>query len=207
MTATTLKNYSCKDLARMAKLQGVAGWHAMRKEELVQALMKRAKQQQRQNGASAIDLLPELADAAKTAIKNRSPTARIRCSIADRPSPPAKDLSSPNGSRRVARRTRPAGRDGPRPLLAASLLGTVAAEHRPRPIGDGSALALGRAGAAALQDGRRRHVGAWCGNIPIHGGVSHWYVDVQDPPQRIPPGNRLSGRRTGSSTAWRAATR
>jgi hypothetical protein len=40
MTADTLKSYSCKDLAEMAKKRGVQGWHGMRKEQLVKALLR-----------------------------------------------------------------------------------------------------------------------------------------------------------------------
>ena len=38
MTVETLKDCNKKILARMAKEQGVAGWHAMRKDQLIRAL-------------------------------------------------------------------------------------------------------------------------------------------------------------------------
>ena len=41
MTAETLRTYTLKDLARMAKKRGVNGWHAMRKDQLVRALVRR----------------------------------------------------------------------------------------------------------------------------------------------------------------------
>ena len=37
MTASSLRNYSCKHLAQMAKSEGLPGWHSMRKDELVRA--------------------------------------------------------------------------------------------------------------------------------------------------------------------------
>ncbi|HUY37151.1 MAG TPA: DUF4912 domain-containing protein [Pirellulales bacterium] len=43
MTSTTLNNRSFKDLAQMAKRHGVHGWHAMRKDQLVAALMRSAR--------------------------------------------------------------------------------------------------------------------------------------------------------------------
>jgi hypothetical protein len=46
MTASSLRAYSIKDLAQMAKRRGVAGWDAMRKDQLVRAL-SRAGQSQR----------------------------------------------------------------------------------------------------------------------------------------------------------------
>src|SRR5437016_3796685 len=43
MTAETLKTKSMKDLTEMAKKRGIAGWHAMRKEDLVKALLRMAR--------------------------------------------------------------------------------------------------------------------------------------------------------------------
>ena len=73
-------------------------------------------------------------------------------------------------------------------------LGIDAAEHRPRPVGDGATLAHGRSPvAAALPDGDRRHRGA---------RATHSDPRRREPlvrrragsAQPIPPGNRLSGR-------------
>jgi hypothetical protein len=43
MTAASLKEYTLRDLAQMAKRRGIRGWHSMRKDELVRALLKAAK--------------------------------------------------------------------------------------------------------------------------------------------------------------------
>jgi hypothetical protein len=43
MTPAALKSYSHKDLAQMAKQGGVRGWHSMRKDQLVKALLTAAK--------------------------------------------------------------------------------------------------------------------------------------------------------------------
>ena len=48
ITAAAFSTYTRKDLAQMAKEQGLTGWHSMRKDELVQALVKEA----RRNGVS-----------------------------------------------------------------------------------------------------------------------------------------------------------
>ena len=50
MTPPKLRDYTYKDLAQMAKRQGVTGWHAMRKEELIRALVKQAKRKARAAG-------------------------------------------------------------------------------------------------------------------------------------------------------------
>ena len=38
MTADALKDCNKKHLAQMAKEQGISGWHAMRKDQLIRAL-------------------------------------------------------------------------------------------------------------------------------------------------------------------------
>jgi hypothetical protein len=43
ITTASLKTQSWKDLAEMAKHKGLSGWHAMRKDELVKALMRTVK--------------------------------------------------------------------------------------------------------------------------------------------------------------------
>ena len=40
MTASSLRSCTIKDLARMAKRRGVNGWHAMRKDQLVRAILR-----------------------------------------------------------------------------------------------------------------------------------------------------------------------
>ncbi len=43
MTPASLKSYSQKDLAQMARQGGVRGWHAMRKDQLIKALLTAAR--------------------------------------------------------------------------------------------------------------------------------------------------------------------
>jgi len=43
MTAASLKEKPVRDLARLAKQHGVAGWHAMRKDQLIRALVRKAR--------------------------------------------------------------------------------------------------------------------------------------------------------------------
>ena len=45
ITTASLKSHSVKDLAAIAKRKGVAGWNNMRKEQLIKALLRRAKHQ------------------------------------------------------------------------------------------------------------------------------------------------------------------
>lgn len=46
LTAATLRQKPVRDLARLAKQHGVAGWHAMRKDQLIRALVRKARARQ-----------------------------------------------------------------------------------------------------------------------------------------------------------------
>ncbi|MEN6406661.1 MAG: DUF4912 domain-containing protein [Thermoguttaceae bacterium] len=49
MTATDLKSRTVRDLASMAKRKKVPGWHGMKKEELIKALLQQAKVESRRH--------------------------------------------------------------------------------------------------------------------------------------------------------------
>ncbi|MGA2032991.1 MAG: DUF4912 domain-containing protein, partial [Thermoguttaceae bacterium] len=53
ISATELKTRTVKDLAAMARKKKVLGWHAMRKDELVQALIKYARLAQRRGSVAS----------------------------------------------------------------------------------------------------------------------------------------------------------
>jgi hypothetical protein len=70
ITATTLNNRSFKDLAQMAKRHGVDGWHSMRKEQLVAALVRNARKKAAKNHHAH-------AHAQKTTARRRSASGAI----------------------------------------------------------------------------------------------------------------------------------
>ncbi len=92
LTAEKLKSYTAKDLGQMAKSQGVAGWHGMRKDQLVRALLKTNKPSRSSRSASA----------AKKSVARRS-----KSSSASKPSgavkPASRRSSRPDGARSSAK--------------------------------------------------------------------------------------------------------
>ena len=186
MTASSLRTQSCKDLAQMARSMGLPGWHSMRKDELVQAL-DQARQAQRQRKArTATRRRQSWTAIQRRQVGGRQKSAkdqeRLRQLRSQSTRRPAASVVNDGDANRHDRR--PAGRDGPRPVLAARLLGTRPAKRRTGPIGAGPALARHAARPAVFRvagDG----TAVLHREIPIHGGVSHWYVDVQNPPQQF----------------------
>jgi uncharacterized protein len=185
MTADALKDCNKRRLAQMAKEQGVTGWHAMRKDQLIRALSL---------PRSAPSSPPKKAGA-------RPPTAGTR----------KKSVSSNKEKDSSAT----ANRSGPqRNLHAGSALLTQTLDHacqKDRIIvltrdsywlhayWELSRTTLARAQAALGQDwhaarpilrvmdvsseettsATERHVR----DISIHSGVSNWYIDVLEPPR------------------------
>jgi hypothetical protein len=83
MTADTLKNYSCKHLAELARKDGVQGWHAMRKDQLVRALLRSKKKPAAAVRKSAAQRPP--AAGRKMTLKAalaKSPAPKIRAAVA-----------------------------------------------------------------------------------------------------------------------------
>jgi hypothetical protein len=173
MTAAVLKNYTARDLAQMAKAQGVAGWHSMRKEELVRALLKCAKLGKGDAPTSACD------SAEAITVRQPSPT-RMQISQIQAKLEAGKNLGTSESAsgRPVQDRLVVMVRD-PYWLQAYWELSRQSVDraqsamgqhwHQSQPVLRLFKLAHDGTSALARQ-------------IPIHGGVSHWYVDVQDPP-------------------------
>src|SRR4051794_29650452 len=70
MTASSLRNQSCKELAQMARAEGLAGWHSMRKDELVRALVNHARRKPKRsvsNGPTAAHTNGEMVSNGKAA--------------------------------------------------------------------------------------------------------------------------------------------
>jgi hypothetical protein len=184
MTATTLRNQSCKDLAQMARAMGLPGWHSMRKDELVRALVNHSKRKPKKlaNGHSIAggklsrSARPTTGESGGSRDAERLRQLRLQLAEQKRLGPSAAQESDrPAEDRLVVMVRDPYWLHAYWELSARSVERAQSALgqhwHGTRPV-----LRLFRVmpdGAAELQR-----------EIQIHGGVNHWYLDVQNPPQK-----------------------
>jgi hypothetical protein len=204
MTTLELKTRTVKDLAEMARKKGVLGWHSMRKDQLIQALVKRAKA----NGSNGSNgsKRPKGSPAKRTnGVANSGKNGHT----------PAKapDVVQKARSSRLERRLKQIrarlarsrdlafGGEGNGDLSAAHdrLVVMVRDPYWLQAYWELSRASIERARVAMGQNWHAAHPvlclheitsdGANVGahrvvrHIEIHGGVNTWYVDVKDPPK------------------------
>lgn len=196
----------------MAKQKGVAGWHSMRKEELVKAIVKVEKAKTRQNGKSKATRTKVVAKAngksngtkTKNGAKAKTrPTAiqrKIQRAHADREK--KMDLTTPNGSGKANGQS---GKDRVVLMvrdsywlhvnwqLSPSVVQRARAAlsqdwHTAKPI-----IRLHEIDNSSVSDATEKIVR----EIEIHGAVENWYIDVANPPSsyRVEIGYITSDRR------------
>ena len=190
MTADTLKDYNKKNLAQMAKEQGISGWHAMRKDQLIRALtVTRSSPSSRSR---------KLARSAK-----KHPATRSKALA------PRKQSASATETAVAARRSCPSSASAGAALALPHTLDHACQKDRIIVLARNpywlhaywelSRTTLARAQAALGQEwhsaqpilrvmdvtsedtttSAERQVR----DIPIHGGVNNWYIDVLEPPR------------------------
>jgi uncharacterized protein len=170
MTVDTLKDCNKKVLAQMAKDRGIVGWHAMRKDQLIRALVPASKKDS--NGK-----------AKKVAEKQPKPVAAAsrRHAVPVRPSAPVAPRSLDHGC--VKDRIITMVRDPywlhtywelSRTTLSRAQAALGQDWHAARPI-----LRLMDVSSEDTTSSSERHIR----DIEIHGGVNNWYIDVSAPPR------------------------
>ncbi len=183
MTAESLKEMNKRRLAQIAKEQGVAGWHAMRKDQLIRSLTAP------RSGAKKPG--PQLRLGVKPAARSRTDQARQRALAARRA--PGSGGGSPSPARIVTIQTLDHGcvkdriivltRDSywlhaywelSRTTLARAQAALGQDWHGARPI-----LRVLDVTSEDTTSAAERHVR----DIAIHGGVNNWYIDVVNPPR------------------------
>ena len=106
ITAANLKSRTVKDLAQLAREYGVPGWHSMRKDQLVSALVRVAKTQKaskpRRSSASGPSIASQKHKPARRGVSKKSPSGTRRNAVAK------------SKGRVSAQRAKPAKRKSPR---------------------------------------------------------------------------------------------
>ena len=208
ITAATLRDRTAKDLAVMAKKQGVTGWHAMRKDQLVKALLRSARARAAQSKSPSKSKAPSSKSSSKQTKSRVRPAPSAAANSSGRkpsaPAPAPKPTKSPLVRKRL---------EAVRNKLAdtknlAKANGSVGKEGLVLLVRDPYWLHLHwqiatrsvqRAKAAMSQSwhtakptlrlfevsepGATRSETRMVREIEVHGGVNDWYLDVNDPPK------------------------
>jgi len=183
MTAASLKAKPVRDLARLAKQHGVHGWHAMRKDQLVRALVQKAKSglmKQAMPGRGSREAARHVPAGGQrdAEVARRISEARDRLAK-------AKDLTTRAEGR--------ASRSSPRDRMVLMVRGP----HWMHAYWEVTQRSITRAQAALGQDWhaakpvlRVLQVESDAQGSPservvrqiaVHGGVKNWYIDVREP--------------------------
>jgi uncharacterized protein len=181
MTASSLRSQNCKELAQMARAMGLPGWHSMRKDELVRALVNHSKRKPKRS-ADASDTLrrggvtQSNGVAAKSKADERLRQLRTRLNkIRQISSSNGNGSTAPSQDRLVVMVRDPywlhAHWEISPPSVQRAQSALCQHWHATKPVLRLYHIALD--GASELLR-----------EINIHGGVSHWFIDVQNPPQQ-----------------------
>lgn len=211
ITAATLKSHTSKDLAAMAKRKGISGWHAMRKDELVKALVKDAKASSKPAARKSTSGKSASRPAKKVAVaKATKAKAGLKSASASQPKRP-KAAPKKKVSARTIRKIQKAHelRGQKRDLASGGTPGKKEDRDRcvllvrdpywlqayweiTRETVERAKVALAEhwhtaepvLRVAEIDDNSTTSSAERVvREIPIHGGVNNWYIDVTDPPK------------------------
>src|SRR5262249_17739261 len=161
-----------KFLAQMAKDQGIVGWHAMRKDQLIRALSVPPASAKKSHGKAAAAKAAEAEAAARRASASAAPSRPIpglppraldHACVKDRIVAVARDPYWLHTYWELSRST-----------LARAQAALGQEWHTARPL-----LRLMDVTSEDTTSASERHVR----DIEIHGGVNNWFIDVQSPPR------------------------
>lgn len=171
MTVDSLKDCNKKVLARMAKDQGIVGWHAMRKDQLIRALtppvVPLKKDSSKPTPEKAMATVPPRRVPSAPPISKPTavlpPRALDHACVKDRIIAMVRDPYWLHAYWELSRST-----------LARAKAALGQEWHTARPV-----LRLMDVTSEDTTSASERHVR----DIEIHGGVNNWYIDVINPPR------------------------
>jgi hypothetical protein len=165
----------------MAKKRGVTGWHAMRKDQLVRALIKVAKPTAKEKPKKTATTKATRRKPAEPAKSSKSGTVQRKIQKARALQEQMKDIASKTDSGSTEDQIIVMVRD-PYWLQASWELTANSVERAKAALAErwhGAKPVLRLIGLPTNSTATSEHI---LRVIEIHGGVSHWYIDVQDPP-------------------------
>jgi len=175
MTVDTLKDCNKKYLAQLAKDQGIVGWHAMRKDQLIRALSVPPSASKKSTGKSTVKSVPTAETSSPSSRKLPPPSAPARPLTVV----PPRALDHACVKDRIIAMVRDpywlhAYWELSRSTLARAQAALGQDWHTARPI-----LRVVDVTSEDTTSASERHVR----DIEIHGGVNNWYIDVTAPPR------------------------
>lgn len=179
MTVETLKDCNKKILARMAKDQGIPGWHAMRKDQLIRVLTPAPAGPRKNKGKDAFPpAKPTPAPAPPPSRSSRPAVVPPARPLASLPRP-VRSLDHGCAKDRIITMVRDPYWLHAYWELSRSTLGRAQAAlgqdwHAAKPI-----LRLMDVSSEDTTSASEQHIR----DIEIHGGVNNWYIDVNNPPR------------------------
>lgn len=204
MTAETLKRHTCKDLAEMAKKRGVRGWHAMKKEQLVKALLRAGRSRSSNSKTASRRSSSAVASSRRNGSARAALNGKAASGKASNGKKPVARNGTSNGNRRVqkARAEQFSRKDlsGKGDRFTKDRLVVMVRDaywlhvywELTRHGVERARAALGQQWHSARPVLRLLHVSSGSTtssverpirDIEIHGGVNNWYIDVEDPPK------------------------
>ncbi len=220
VTAASLRTHTSKKLAEMAKKKGIPGWHSMRKEQLVRALLKLSKSKQKSvlSDATTAKSRAKKSTAARVTSNGRTKSKIKNTTVRSSQQKGARKGGRSRGARtmqnpRVVRIIR---EENQRREQLKDLALTLSTNGKTEPDKDRVVLivrdpywmqtyweitrATVQRASVALADNWHRAqpvirlfeisdenathaVEQMVRDIPVHGGVKNWFIDVGDPPK------------------------
>jgi uncharacterized protein len=182
MTLEALKECNKRRLAQLARDKGIAGWHAMRKDQLIRALSgsrpspSKTVKKKKSRPAAVSAARRKKPGAASSPPARRGSSQSVRHLAA---APPEHTLDHACQKDRIIVLTRDsywlhAYWELSRTTLSRARAALGQDWHEARPI-----LRVMDVSSEDTTSSAERHVR----DIPIHGGVNNWYIDVLEPPR------------------------
>lgn len=188
MTAVSLRFYSCKELGQMAKSEGVSGWHAMRKEELIKALVSANRRKSR--AANRVKSAKHNGRSKHSGQLTEKTRANVRAARRIKKFQSARELLKLLSTSTADRHQTEPEKDRLVVMVRGPYWLHASWELRRKSI-ERAAAAMGQLWhtakptlrlLAVSNNGTTNTSEQVVRDIEIHGAVHHWYVDVSDPP-------------------------